>query len=158
LLLIAVGAYLAITRSIAWSIPAFALGFGTVLGLVAINRRFRHTSPTLRRTIDLSTAALNASLFGGVLVVVNVLAFRFGGQALDMTRERAFSLASQTTNQLRTLEKPVTYTMFFGRSGVASQQRDRVNQLLEMYRAVNPSKVRVDSINPFVDLARYEAL
>jgi hypothetical protein len=158
LLLILAGAYLAVTRGIAWSIPAFLLGFGTVFSLVLINQRYRHGSPTLRRTVDLSTAALNASLFAGVLVVVNVIAFRYGGRALDMTRERSYSLSSLTVNQLRSLKRPVTFTMFFGRGGVAVQERDRVSQLLDTFKAANPEVVRVDSVDPFRDLARYDAL
>src|SRR4051794_4275811 len=54
MLLILAGAYLALTRGPAWSLPAFLLGFGTVLALVVINERFRHASPTLRRTVDVS--------------------------------------------------------------------------------------------------------
>ena len=158
LLLIGAGAYLALTRGVAWSLPAFVLGFGTVFGLVLINQRYRHGSPTLRRTVDVSTAALNASLFAGILIVVNVIAFRYGGRALDMTRERAYSLSSLTLNQLATLKRPVTFTTFYGRSGVAVQQRDRVVQLLELYKAANPRQVRLESVDPFRDLPRYEAL
>jgi hypothetical protein len=158
LMLILVGGYIAITRGPAWSIPAFLLGFGTVFSLVLINQRYRHGSPTLRRTVDVSTATLNASLFAGILIVVNVIAFRFGGRALDMTREHAYSLSARTINQVRSLQKPVTFTMFFGRSGVALQQRDRVEQLLEMYKNEHPSMVRIDSIDPYRDLTRYDAL
>lgn len=158
LMLILAGAYLAVTRGVAWSVPAFLLGFATVFALILINQRYRHGSPTLRRTVDVSTTALNASLLAGVLVVVNVIAFRYGGRPLDMTRERAYSLSSLTVNQLRSLKRPVTYTMFFGRSGVALQQRDRVDQLLELFHTANPEMVRVESVDPYRDLARYEAL
>ena len=158
LLLIAFGAYLAVSKGVAWSIPAFVLGFGTVFALVQINERFRHGSPTLRRTVDLSTTALNASLFAGLLIVVNVIAFRYGGRALDMTRERAYSLSTLSLNQARSLQKPVTFTMFYGRGGAALQQRDRVYQLLELLKAANPAKITVDAVDPFRDLPRYDAL
>jgi hypothetical protein len=158
MLLILAGAYLAVTQGVRWSVPAFALGFGTVLTLVLINRKYRHGSPTLRRTLDVSSAALNAALVAGVLVVVNVIAFRYGGRALDMTRERAYSLAPQSVNLLRTLKRPVTFTTFFGRSAVAGQQYDRVRELLELYKAVNPDKVRIESVDPYRDLSRFEAL
>lgn len=158
MLLILFGAYLALSRGIPWSLPAFALGFGTVISLGLINQRFRHGSPSLRRTVDLSTAALNASLFAGILIVVNVIAFRYGGRALDLTQEQAFSLASLTVAQVKTLEVPVTFTTFFGRSAIAAQQFDRVQQLLDLYRAVNPEKVKLDHVDPFRDLPRYEAL
>lgn len=156
MLLICVGAYVAVTRSVPWSIPAFVLGFGTVLGLVLINQRYRHGSPTLRRTVDLSTASLNASLFAGILIVVNVIAFRYGGRAIDMTQEQAFSLSSLTVTQLKTLQKPVTFTTFYGRSAVATQQLDRVQQLLELFKAANPDKVKLDHVDPFRDLGRYD--
>jgi len=158
MLLILAGAYIAFTLGIPWSIPPFVLGFGTVLALVAVNQRYRHGSPSLRRTVDLSNAALNAALFAGVLIVVNVIAFRYGGRALDLTRDRAFSLSSLTTAQLKTLPRPVTFTTFFGRSAAAAQQFDRVQQLLELYRAANPEKVRTDHVDPFRDLPRYQDL
>jgi ABC-type uncharacterized transport system involved in gliding motility auxiliary subunit len=159
MLLILAGAYLAFTRGVGWSsAAAFALGFGTVLTLVMINRKHRHGSPTLRRTVDVSTAALNAALVAGVLVVVNVIAFRYGGRAIDMTNERTYSLAPRSLNQVRTLQRPVTFTSFFGRGPLAAQQYDRVQELLELYKAANPDMVRVENVDPFRDQARYEAL
>src|SRR5262245_52887970 len=158
LLLILAGGYLAVTRGVAWSVPAFALGFGTVLTLVLINRKYRHGSPTLRRTLDVSSAALNAALVAGVLVVGNVIAFRYGGRALDMTREHAYSLSPQSVNLLRTLKRPVTFVTFFGRSAGAVQHYERVRDLLDLYKAVNPEMVRIESVDPYRDLARYEEL
>jgi hypothetical protein len=158
MLLILFGAYLAVTRGIPWSLPAFALGFATVLALVLINRRYRHGSPTLRRTVDLSTAALNASLAAGILIVINVIAFRYGGRALDLTRDQVFSLSSLSRVQLKTLERPLTLTTFFGRSSVAVQQFDRVRQLLELYKAANPDKVTLNHVDPYRDLVRYDEL
>ena len=158
MLLILTGAYLVSTRGIAWSIPPFALGYGTVFALVLINQRYRHGSPTMRRTLDISTGALNASLLAGVLIVINVVAFRYGGRAIDLTQERAFSLSSLTVNQLKTLTRPITLTTFFGRSTFASQQFERVRELLELYKASNPEKIKIDHIDPYRDLSRYEAL
>ncbi|GAC1474468.1 MAG: hypothetical protein NVSMB9_24900 [Isosphaeraceae bacterium] len=158
MLLIGLGGYLAFTRGIAISLPAFLLGFGTVYSLVVINERHRHASPTLRRTVDLSTSALNVSLFAGILIVVNVIAFRYGGQALDLTQERAFSLSSLSLTQLSTLKTPVTFTTFFGRGRLATPQFDRVRQILELYRAANPEKVRLNHVDPYRDLSQYETL
>jgi hypothetical protein len=149
LLLVMAGAYIALTRSVSWSLPVFALGFGLVLALVAFNRRYRHTSPTLRRTIELSDAALTATLLAGILIVANVLAFRYGGRAIDLTRERAYSLSSQSLNLLKDLKRPVTFTGFFGNSALARAQRDRVQQLLELYKAANPKMVRIEHVDPF---------
>jgi hypothetical protein len=160
LLLVMAGAYIALTRSVSWSLPVFALGFGLVLALVAFNRRYRHTSPTLRRTIELSDAALTAALLAGILIVANVLAFRYGGQPIDLTRERAYSLSSQSLNLLKDLKRNVTFTAFFGNSPLATLQRDRVRQLLELYKAANPKMVRVEYVDPFDsrDVDRIDAL
>ncbi len=158
LLLIVLGGYLAVTQGVPWSLPAFALGFATVIALLAINQRYRHGSPTMRRTVELSTTLLNAALFGGILIVVNVIAYRYGGKAIDMTHEGAYTLESLTVTQLKSLKTPVTFTTFFGRSAVASQEFDRVQQLLELYKTANPDRVRLEHINPFQDLGRYEAL
>lgn len=158
LLLIGLGGYLVVTQGVAWSLIPFALGFGTVFTLVAINQRYRHGSPTMRRTVDLATTALNASLLAGILIVGNVIAFRYGGMPIDMTRDRGYSLASLSVSQLKTLDRPVTFTTFFGRSPMAAQQNDRVRQLLELFRAINPSHVKLDQVDPDRDLARYEQL
>jgi hypothetical protein len=158
MLLILGGAYLAVSRGIAWSLPAFVLGFGTVLSLVMINRRYRHGSPTLRRTVDLASAALNATLFAGVLIVVNVIVYRYGGRALDLTRDQTYSLESLSRNNMKALARPVTFTTFYGRGPLAAQQLDRVRQLLELYKAANPAMVRLEHVDPDRDQGRYETL
>ena len=101
LILILAGAFVALDRGIPWSLPIFALGFGLVLTLTRINRRYRHSSPTLRRTIDFSGSFLDLSLLAGVLIVVNVLAFRYGGQPLDLTREGTYSLTPRPSRRSR---------------------------------------------------------
>src|SRR5436305_550914 len=80
-LLVLAGAYLAATAGIPWSLPAFAAGFGIVLVVLRVNRRYRHASPTLRRVLEFSNTALTASLVAGILVVGNVVAFKYGGRA-----------------------------------------------------------------------------
>ena len=152
LILILGGAYAALFRGILWSLPIFAVGFGLVLALISFNRRYRHASPSLRRTIELSSAFLNASLLAGILIVVNVIAFRYGGQPLDLTREQTYSLSSMTINQLVSLKQPVRFTMVFGRGVRAVKLRDRVVQLLESYKAVNPEMIQLDNLNPYSDL------
>jgi hypothetical protein len=158
LLLIVAGAFIAMSRSVSWSLPVFALGFGLVLTLIAVNRRYRHSSPTLRRTVALSDATLTAALVAGILIVANVLAFRYGGRPLDFTRERIYSLSSQSLNLLKDLERDVTFTVFFGASPQAMRQLERVQQLLELYKAANPRRVRIEYVNPFRDLEKIDAL
>jgi hypothetical protein len=158
LLLILSGAYVALDRGIPWSLPIFALGFGVVLMLIRVNRRYRHASPSLRRTIDFSSVFLNATLLAGILIVLNVIAFRYGDRPLDLTREATYSLSPLSLKQLTSLKRPVTFTMIFGRSPLAIHQRDRVVQLLEAYRTVSPQWIQVVSLNPFDDLTRIEEL
>ncbi len=158
LLLIAAGAYIAASRSIPGSLPLFAAGFAIVVSLNRANRRYRHASPSLRRVTDASGTALNTALLAGILIVGNVLAFKYGGKALDFTRESAFTLSSLTTNQLRTLDRPVTFTVVFGQSELAAEQRSRILQLLELYQDFNPPKVKIEQVNPFRDRERYEDL
>jgi gliding motility-associatede transport system auxiliary component len=158
LLLIVGGAYAALSRGILSSVPIFALGFGVVIFLIARNQRFRHASPSLRRTIDFSTTFLNASLLAGILIVGNVIAFRYGGQPLDMTREGSYSLSTETTALLSSLDRPVKFTLFFGQGSRAGPQRDRVKQLLDAYKSTKPDRVELDSLDPFNDVARYEEL
>jgi hypothetical protein len=154
LVMVGVGAYVAATVSIPWSLPLFAAGFGTVLTLVSVNRRYRHASPTLRRVVAFSDSALTASLLGGILIVGNVLAFKYGGHAIDLTGERAFSLSSQTVNVLKSLARPVKLTAFFA----GGEPSLRVVQLLDLYKAENPGKVQVDTIHPFRDVERFGEL
>lgn len=158
LILLLAGAYIAVSVHLLWSLPVFACGFGIVLVLAAKNRRYRHGSPALRRTLELSDAILNAVLLAGVLIVVNVLAFRYGGRALDFTRERAFSLSERSVNTIKSLDRPVTFTILFGRSNAAVPQLVRVQQLLELYKAAAPDKVQIANLNPFAEVQRYQAL
>jgi hypothetical protein len=158
LILILLGAFVAITRGIPWSLPIFGVGLGLVLVLIAYNRRYRHASPSLRRTIEFSSAFLNATLLAGILIVGNIIAFRYGGHLIDVTREQTYSLSSMTLNQLKSLEQPVTFMMVFGRGPRAVRQRDRVVQLLESYKAANPAMIELDSLDPFSDPTRYDEL
>ncbi len=86
-----------------------------MLALVAFNRRYRHASPSLRRTIEFSAAFLNATLLAGILIVGNVIAFRYGGQPIDVTREGTYTLSDLSLKQLTSLDRPVTFTVVFGR-------------------------------------------
>jgi hypothetical protein len=151
MILILLGAFVAVTRGIPWSLPIFGVGLGLVIVLISYNRRYRHASPSLRRTIEFSGAFLNATLLAGILIVANTIAFRYGGQPIDVTREQTYSLSSMTLNQLKSLQQPVTFTMVFGRGPRAVRQRERVVQLLETYKAVNPAMIELVSIDPYSD-------
>jgi hypothetical protein len=158
LTLILIGAYLAVTHGIIWSIPVLAMGVGLALRLNMAVQPFRHASPILRRTSVYSSLFLNAALFAGILIMANVAAFRYGGWAIDMTREQTFSLSSRTINQLQSLDRPVTFHLLFGRGPRAIRQLERVVQLLELYSAARPGQIKTDSLDPYTELARREDL
>jgi len=158
LLLIVLGAYLAVARGALWSLPVFALGFGLILSLAAVNRRHRHSSPSLRRAVESSSAILNIVLVAGVLIIANVIAFRYGGREIDLTREQTHSLSPLTLNQLASLDRPVTFHLVFGRGSRAFRQLDRIGQLLDLYRGIRPELIRIESVDPFTDLSRLEDL
>jgi hypothetical protein len=158
LILILAGGFVSIERGILWSLPLFALGFGLVLTLIVVNQRYRHGSPSLRRTLDFANTFLNASLLAGTLVVINVIAFRYGGQPIDLTREGTYSLSSTTLKQLTGLDRPLTFTLIFGRGRRATTQRDRVAQLVESYKTVNPRMIQIVNLDQFFDQTRLEEL
>ncbi len=158
LMLILTGAYVAMAHGVRWSLPIFVVGFGIVLWLIAVNRRYRHGSPALRRTINIADAALNAGLLAGVLIIGNVLAFRYGGRVVDFTREKMFSLASLSVNEVKALEKPVRFTVFYGRSPLAVLEMARVQDLLELYKAENPANITIETIDPYRDRDQFERL
>ncbi len=101
---------------------------------------------------------MDLSLLAGILVVANVLAFRYGGRPLDLTREGAYSLTPETVTQVQALDRPVTFTLISGRGPVAELQKVRVRQLLESYRSINPRLIRVRDLNPYEDMAGGEEL
>jgi len=148
-LLILAGAAMAATFSILASLPAFAAGIGIVLWVLSANRKYRHVSPTIRRVLGFSNTVLTATLLGGILVVGNVAAFRYGGRPIDFTRDEAFSLSTLSINGVKALERPVRFTLVLGRSPRSGRLRDRIRQLVDLYRAANPEKVEVEEVTAF---------
>jgi hypothetical protein len=158
MVLIIVGACIAVSQGILWSAPVLAAGMGLVVWPNLRARQYRHASPIVRRTSELSRIFLDAALLAGILIVANVAAFRYGGQGIDLTRERTFSLSSLTSNQLASLNRPVTFHLVYGSGPRSARQLDRASQLLELYRAARPDLVKLDTLNPFTELARAEDL
>ena len=156
--LIAAAAYVAAVVGIPWSIPLFGGGF-FVLALVGrSNRAYRHASPSLRRIVRFADSALSASLLAGILVVGNIMAFRYAERPIDCTDEKVFSLESLTVNQLKTLSRKVAFTAFFGRGDRAIKQMERVQQLLDLYRAQNPEMIRLEVVALDADPQQTEEL
>lgn len=158
LIVVAAGGVVAVEVGVPWSIPLFALGFLGEIALVRANRRHRHASPMLRRVVRLADAGVTASLLAGILIVGNVLAFKYGDRPFDFTRERVFSLESLTVNQLRSLERSVHFTAFYGDDPLVRRQLDRIIQLLELYKAENPKRVSFELVHPYSNPAESEKL
>jgi hypothetical protein len=158
LLLIAAGAYIAIRISIPWSLVPFALGYGSLITLVRVNARYRHSSPILRRVLQFSDFALNGSLMAGILIVGNALAFKYGERPFDLTSERAFTLESLSRHQLKSLDRPVRFTVVYGNNRITQRQVNRVVQLLDLYREENPRFVQFDLIGAYSEPIRFEEL
>jgi hypothetical protein len=158
LVLVGLGGYVALAWGVLWSVPLFSAGIALVLCLNLANRRYRHTSPVLRRTSELSNLFLNAGLLAGFLIIINLAALRYGGRGIDLTREQTFSLSSRTLSQVENLNRPLTFHVVYGSGPRSARQLDRVIQLLDLYRAANPSLIRVDNLNPYTELARAEDL
>lgn len=148
-LTILVGAFAAFRYGIPWSLPVFALGIALTLGGQRRSRPYRHVSPTMRRVAAFSDAALTTSLVGGILLVANVAAFRYGGRPLDFTRDEAFTLSSLSLREARTLPKPLKITMVMGQDPRSGRQRARVRQLVQLYREANPGMVATEELHPY---------
>ena len=157
-LLILAGGIAFATRGVAVSIPLFAVGFAAVILVGRSVRPYRHSSPTVRRVVRFTDTAVTASLLGGILVVANVFAFRYGGRALDLTRDRSYSLESLTLNQLASLDRSVRLVAFHGNSEGSIRRLERVVQLLDQFKAANPSKVEVEYVDVVRQAREFEAL
>src|SRR5438046_739946 len=68
LLLVVVGAYVAMAYHVLASLPAFAAGFAVLIATIRANRKHRHASPSIRRVVQFADASLNASLLAGILI------------------------------------------------------------------------------------------
>jgi hypothetical protein len=158
LVLVFVGAFVAF-RSIPWSLPAFAAGFGMMGWAHRRARPSRHESAICRRVVQFAETAMTGSLLAGVLAVANVAAFRYGDRPLDLTRERVHSLEPETLAQLRALERPLRLTGFYhGREPDSRGQVERVSQLLGLMESANPDRVSVELVDFQGDPARAQAL
>src|SRR5262249_45945169 len=101
---------------------------------------------------------LDLSLLAGILIVLNVLAFRYGGQPLDLTRGGTYSLTDETIKRVKALDRPGSFTMISGQSPIAQRQRARGEQLLASHRRINPQMIKITALNPYEDLARVDEL
>jgi hypothetical protein len=155
---IGLGAYVAVRFGLPQSIVVFGMAFGILILTMWSNRPYRHASPSLRRMARFADASMTGALLAGILIVANVLTFTYGGRPIDLSLDRSYSLESLTINQLKDLEEPVTFTLFFGGGERVFGQVDRVRQLLRLYQDEAPDRVTIDALNPFDDPERARAL
>ncbi len=152
------GVYVVLRHGVPWALPLFGLGLGVLIGLGRSSRLLGAEDVALRKAGRIAETVLVLGLLSGVLAAANALVWPRLGPPLDLTRERAFSLASLSTGQIRSLSRPVTFTLFLGRGPWVSRQRPRVLQLLERLRAENPEQVRVVEIARYADPEGFAAL
>ncbi len=156
--LVAIGAYAAIAYAVIASLLPFGAGFALLMFTSRSVGRHRHESGAARRVAAFVDGAMNGSLLAGVLVIANVAAFQYGGRPIDLTGDRSYSLASQSVGVARAIDRPLAFTAFFGRGEAAQQQALRVLQLLRLYRAENPTRITIATLDPYADRAAVDDL
>lgn len=152
------GALIAAAAGVPWSLPAFGIGYWLLTRSIGRAQGMRHESPAMRRVAKLGSTALTGSLIAGIAVVANVLAFKYGARPIDFTSSKVHSLASLTSNQARGLTRPLAFTIFHGQDPRAGFRIDQLVQLLDLYKAENPSLIKVDRLDRYTDRADFEAI
>ncbi len=147
--------YVAIRFGVLWSIPLFGIGLGTTITCSHLGKRQRAAHPVFLRVEQFASSGSTAAMLLGVLVIANLMVFRYGGRTIDFTRDRSLSLESMTVNTLKGLKKPVTLTLF---AGGASGQFERVSDLLDRFQAENPEMIEVSVLDPYRDPSGYQRL
>lgn len=86
----------------------------------------------------------------GILVVLNVLLIGVSGWRVDLTRDKAFTLAEATTETLEKLENPVTITAYFTDNLPApfSDNARYARDLLAEMRAASGGQLSFEFLDP----------
>ena len=98
-----------------------------------------------------SIAALSAVLVLGILVALNWIGSR-QNKRWDLTETSQFSLSEQTRQIVRSLDRPVTFRVFY--VGSSQEHRDRLSEYSYLSSQVNVEYVDAEA-NP-LDAQRYE--
>jgi ABC-type uncharacterized transport system involved in gliding motility auxiliary subunit len=122
--------------------------------LLLWNREERHTSAMVRGVVAAYVVFLNAALFGGALVFVNLIAFNYARAPFDLTRSAAHTIDSQTVNILKGLERPIKILVVYGSRQVS---RFTIEELLDLYRQ-HSSKIEVEYVDPTRDRTQWKEL
>ncbi len=89
-----------------------------------------------------------------IAIAVNYISFRHF-KRWDLSRDQKFALASQTTNLLKNLHKPVKAIVFFNvASPMAGQIYGDVLGLLKEYEYASDQKLTVEIVDPYRNLTR----
>jgi hypothetical protein len=97
---------------------------------------------------------IQALVVVGLVLAVNYLSFRHF-KRWDFSRDRKYALSSQTTNVLKSLQKPVKAVVFFSS---AAEIAPDVNNLLREYEYASNGKFKVEVVDPFRSLTRAQEL
>ncbi|NCO42269.1 MAG: hypothetical protein COZ06_27080 [Armatimonadetes bacterium CG_4_10_14_3_um_filter_66_18] len=92
-----------------------------------------------------ANATVTMLLFLGIIVLVNIVSNRHHTR-LDLTKNKVHTLSPQTKKILKSLKTELKVTAFYSSTGGGDFQR--VRDLLEGYRFVNPAKVKVKVVDP----------
>lgn len=91
-----------------------------------------------------------AFILVGILVVLNVLLVGLPGWRIDLTRDKAFTLAEATTETLGKLDKPITITAYFTENLPApfSDNARYTKDLLSEMRAASGGQLSFEFLDP----------
>ncbi len=149
LILVLAGAYVAVAYGIPWSLLPFGVGYALIFRTISKYSSYRHVSPSLRRTVEFAQTSLRFTLLAGLLLIVNIFAFKYGGNPIDFTHDEAFTLSTLSSGRMQKLERTLHMTLVLGRDESARRSRDRVRQLADLYKRENPSKIEIKELAAF---------
>ncbi len=141
-----VGAYYPDQKGLLALLAAAAVAL--LLGFVVAERRVLARVPGSRAARHGANAVAITLAFGGILVILNVLAVRHNGK-WDLTADQRFTLSEQTRKVLRGLSAEVNVTAFFSE---ASEERAAMKRLLDDL-AEETTHLRVRFVDPDRDPA-----
>ncbi len=94
-----------------------------------------------------------------LVIVANVIGFQYFAR-WDFSRSQKFTLAEQTKQVLRQLQKPVKVVVYFGSGGVSLESAlyGDVQNLLREFEFSGRDRVEVETVDPARDLSRAREL
>ncbi|MGH9443831.1 MAG: GldG family protein [Thermoanaerobaculia bacterium] len=115
----------------------------------------------MKTTLGTRRRAASAGMFSGsvavvaaIFVLVNYLGYRHWSRG-DWTKAKIYSLSDTTKKIVAKIKAPVDVTVFMSRE---SRTYPEVNEILERYRKLAPTMIRIEKLDPRRNLARAQAL